>query len=137
VTTEASAGLISNLAGLPAWTLDDYQLADLEMLLSGAFAPLAGFMSAADAASVAELGALADGTTWPVPVTLDVPAEAVPPGARRLVLNDPEGVPLAVLDITGRAPAAGLPNPAGAVRAGRHARLADPDGTGLVRLAGR
>ena len=119
MTTEASAGLISNLAGLPAWTLDDYQLADLEMLLSGAFAPLAGFMSAADAASVAELGALADGTTWPVPVTLDVPAEAVPPGARRLVLTDPEGVPLAVLDITGRAPAAGLPNPAGAVRTGR------------------
>ena len=135
MTAEATAGL-AHLAGLPAWTLGDYQLADLEMLLSGAFAPLAGFMSAADAASVTELGTLADGTPWPVPVTLDVPADLVPPGARRLVLNDPEGVPLAVLDITGRSPLAGLPHPAGAGPAGRHARLADPDGTGLVRLAG-
>ena len=135
MTAEATAGL-AHLAGLPAWTLGDYQLADLELLLSGAFAPLAGFMSAADAASVTELGTLADGTPWPVPVTLDVPADLVPPGARRLVLNDPEGVPLAVLDITGRSPLAGLPHPAGAGPAGRHARLADPDGTGLVRLAG-
>ena len=29
----------------PAWTLTESQLADLELLLSGAFAPLAGFMT--------------------------------------------------------------------------------------------
>jgi sulfate adenylyltransferase len=136
VTAEAAAGQLTGLAGLPAWTLGEYQLADLEMLLSGAFAPLAGFMSAADAASVAERGALPDGTAWPVPVTLDVPVAAVPPGQPRLVLNDPEGVPLAVLDITGRSPLAGLPHPAGAEPVGRHARLAGPDGPSLVRLAG-
>jgi sulfate adenylyltransferase len=135
VTAEAGAGLVTGLASLPAWTLGEYQLADLEMLLSGAFAPLTGFMSAADAASVAERGTLVDGTAWPVPVTLDVPGTAVPPRQRRLVLNDPEGVPLAVLDIKGRSPA-DPPQPAGAGRAGRHARLAAPDGTGLVRLAG-
>src|SRR5205823_13879428 len=37
---------------------------------------------------------------WPMPVTLDVPAAALPDGATRLVLQDPEGSPLAVLAIT-------------------------------------
>jgi sulfate adenylyltransferase len=37
-----------------------------------------------------------------VPVTLDVPAGAVPDGATRVVLQDPEGSPLAVLTITER-----------------------------------
>jgi sulfate adenylyltransferase len=153
VTAEAAAGLAAGFASLPSWTLDENQLADLEMLLSGAFAPLTGFMTAADVSSVSESGTLADGTAWPVPVTLDVPEDAVPPPQRRLALNDPEGVPLAVLDISERSPA--LPPllaPAG--RRGRHARLteftppappfrpeadgpAEDGATGLVRLSGR
>jgi len=59
-------------------------------------------MDGADAAAVAGHGTLADGTPWPVPVTLDVPASAVPADAGRLVLQDPEGSPLAVLTITER-----------------------------------
>jgi len=153
VTAEAATGLAAGLASLPSWTLDENQLADLEMLLSGAFAPLTGFMTAADVSSVSESGTLADGTAWPVPVTLDVPEDAVPPAQRRLALNDPEGVPLAVLDISERSPALPL-LPAQAGRRGRHARLTDlappapsfqgaaagADGaaaTGLVRLSGR
>ena len=66
------------------------------------FAPLRGFMDAADAAAVAERAMLADGTSWPVPVTLDVPAEVVPADADHLVLQDQEGSPLAVLSITER-----------------------------------
>jgi len=140
VTAEAAAGLAAGFANLPSWTLDENQLADLEMLLSGAFAPLTGFMTAADVASVSESGTLADGTAWPVPVTLDVPEDTVPPSQRRLALNDPEGVPLAVLDISERSPALpSLPAPDG--RRGRHARLTEaapafrPE-TGLVRLSG-
>ncbi len=64
------------------------------------FAPLRGFMDAADVAAVAERGTLADGTNWPIPVTLDVPADVVPPDADHLVLQDHEGSPLAVLSIT-------------------------------------
>jgi sulfate adenylyltransferase len=60
-------------------------------------------MDAADAAASAERGVLADGTPWPVPVTLEVPAGAVPPDADQLVLQDLEGSPLAVLSITERA----------------------------------
>ena len=90
----------AELADWPACTLGEAQLGDLELLTSGAFAPLRGFMDAAEVAAVTELGTLADGTPWPVPVTLDVPAGAVPDGATRLVLQDPEGSPLAVLAIT-------------------------------------
>src|SRR5260370_8640914 len=94
--------LPAELAAWPAYTLAEAQLGDLELLTSGVFAPLRGFMDAADAASVAELGRLADGTPWPVPVTLDVPAAQVPADAARLVLQDQEGSPLAVLSITQR-----------------------------------
>jgi sulfate adenylyltransferase len=111
-------------------TLDEVQLGDLELLLTGAFAPLTGFMSGADVASVAERGTLADGTPWPVAVTLDVPAEAVPPDVNRVLLNDPEGTPLAVLDITERL-AIGWAGERPQGRGGRHAAEA-----GLVRLSG-
>ena len=40
VAAEAVTGLAAGLASLPSWTLDEGQLADLELLLSGAFAPL-------------------------------------------------------------------------------------------------
>ena len=66
------------------------------------FAPLDGYLGAADVAAVAERGMLADGTGWPVPVTLDVPADVIPPDADHLVLRDQEGSPLAVLSITER-----------------------------------
>ncbi len=94
-------------------TLSDAQLGDLELLTSGVFAPLRGFMDAADAAAVAERGMLADGTPWPVPVTLDVPAGVVPADTDHLVLQDQEGSPLAVLSITERLapPGAGDPGP--------------------------
>ena len=38
-----------------------------------------------------------------MPVTLDVPAGSIKPDAARVLLQDPEGTPLAVLDITGLA----------------------------------
>jgi len=59
-------------------------------------------MDAADVATVDARGTLADGTPWPIPVTLDVPADVIPPDADHLVLQDQEGSPLAVLAITER-----------------------------------
>jgi sulfate adenylyltransferase len=99
--------LPAELSDWPSCTLGETQLGDLELLTSGAFAPLRGFMDTAEVAAVAERGTLADGTPWPVPVTLDVPASAVPADASRLVLQDPEGSPLAVLTITERLPLPG------------------------------
>ncbi len=132
VTAEAAAGPTVDITGLPSWTLDEGQLGDLELLLTGAFAPLTGFLGPADVAWVEERGTLEDGTPWPVPVVLDVPEDAVPASATRLALNDPEGTPLAILDITDRSPAPLLGQHS---QTGRHAR---PDGAGpaMVRLSG-
>ena len=118
--------LPAELATWPAWTPGEEQLGELELLTSGAFAPLAGYLTAADLAAVSARGELADGTPWPVPVTLTVPAGAVPAGASHLVLQDQEGSPLAVVGITERAPAdaAGatlrLAGPVTALRAPEH-----------------
>jgi sulfate adenylyltransferase len=95
--------LPAELADWPAWTLNEAQLGELELITSGCYAPLASYLTTADLASVAQCGELADGTPWPMPVTLTVPASAVPDDAAHLVLQDQEGSPLAVLDITERA----------------------------------
>ena len=52
MTAEAQAGLSPDTAGLPMLTLNERQLGDLELLLSGAFAPLSGFMGTADVTAV-------------------------------------------------------------------------------------
>jgi sulfate adenylyltransferase len=130
VTAEAPAEAKPDTAGLPAWAPDERTLGDLELLLSGALAPLTGFMGSADVAALAERGTLADGTPWPAPVTLDVPADAVPAEASRLVLQDPEGAPIALIQITERTPL-GPPVPAPG------SPVAAPGtGGGLVRLSG-
>ena len=100
--TALSAGLPAELTAWPSLAPDESQLADLELLLSGAFAPLRGFMSDADARAVERDGRLADGTPFPCTVTLDLPPGSVPQDAATLVLEDPEGAPLAVMQITER-----------------------------------
>ena len=118
--------LPSELATWPAWTPGEEQLGELELITSGAYAPLTGYLAVADLAAVSARGQLADGTPWPVPVTLTVPASAVPADADRLVLQDQEGSPLAVVSITERTPAdaAGtalrLAGPVTALRAPEH-----------------
>ncbi|MEU9874340.1 adenylyl-sulfate kinase [Actinomadura sp. NPDC048021] len=93
----AEAGLPDTLRDLPAWTPDPVELADLELVLAGVYRPLTGFLGSFDTAMVIAGGRLADGTPWPVPVTLSVPKELT--GQERVVLQDPEGVPLAVLRV--------------------------------------
>lgn len=54
------------------WILNSKQRCDLEMLMIGAFAPLNGFLSRADYESVLTNSRLANGSLWPIPITLDV-----------------------------------------------------------------
>ena len=85
----------------PSWDLTPRHLCDLELLLSGAFSPLHGFIGSADMASVCADMRLSNGTLWPIPVTLDIPDELatlVGPGAS-VALRDPEGVMLAALHV--------------------------------------
>ena len=107
VTAGVHAEAATDVARWPSLTLSERQLADTELLLSGAFAPLTGFMGEADVASVAEHAALADGTPWPFPVTLEIAEDAISPDASHLLLHDPEGTPLAILQVAGRSLVAG------------------------------
>src|SRR5262245_20448370 len=61
------------LRGAPTYTPTTSELADLELLLSGAYAPLTGFLTKAELAAVARRGRLTDGAEWPVPVTIELP----------------------------------------------------------------
>ena len=61
---------------LPTVRLDARQLSDLQMIAQGAFSPLEGFLGRQDYRSVLEHMRLADGTPWPLPVTLAVEDEA-------------------------------------------------------------
>ncbi len=66
---------------------------DLIMIGIGGFSPLTGFMTRADWKGVCENFLLADGTFWPVPVTLDVSkedADQIKEGDE-VALYDPEG----------------------------------------------
>ncbi|GII52921.1 hypothetical protein Pth03_13100 [Planotetraspora thailandica] len=82
------------------WTPDARELADLELLLSGAYAPLTGFLTSADANEVAAAGRLSDGTPWPDPITIALPDEIRP--GDRVTLKDPEGAVVAVLTVEER-----------------------------------
>lgn len=59
-------------AGLKQIEISSRAKGDLIMMGIGGFSPLKGFMNKADWKSVCEKMTLADGTFWPVPVTLDV-----------------------------------------------------------------
>src|SRR4051812_19550417 len=86
----------------PSWDLTARQVCDLELLLSGGFSPLRGFMNRAEYESVCQNMQLPDGPIWPMPITLDVTeefAKKLQPGSSKIALRDAEGVMLAVLDV--------------------------------------
>ncbi len=100
-TSERAAELLAESVQLPSVTLNDRQLCDLELLLTGGFSPLEGFMGRGDYESVLENMRLSDGTLWPIPITLDVSeefAENINEGDG-ILLRDREGFPLAVLTV--------------------------------------
>jgi sulfate adenylyltransferase len=79
--------------------LDERGLCDLELLATGAFTPLAGFMGQKDYRGVVGEMRLAGGVLWPLPVTLAVmPGEGIAEG-KTLALRDVYGNLLAFLHI--------------------------------------
>ena len=66
------AALRTRAATLPVVTLNARDLADLEMLASGAFSPLTGFMGEADYKRSRDEMRLASGVPWSIPITLAV-----------------------------------------------------------------
>jgi len=101
VSSERAAQLRTESRAWPSIDLTPRQLCDLELLLTGAYAPLGGFMSQAESDAVLRHGRLPDGAIWPSPVTLDL-APSIAPAFRagdRVALRDHEGVMLAALNV--------------------------------------
>ena len=96
-----AAELKSTSKDWPSWDLTPRQFCDLELLIHGGFSPLTGFLRRVDYESVCETMRLADGTLWPIPITLDL-SQAAADGLQvggHLALRDPEGVMLAVVHV--------------------------------------
>ncbi len=89
-------------AELASWDLSARQICDLELLMNGGFNPLKGFLSQVDYDNVVENMRLADGTLWPMPITLDVSEEfaASLEEGQDIALRDQEGVILGTMTVT-------------------------------------
>ena len=104
VSPDSATKLKAAAAELKSHDLTRRQTCDLELLMNGAFHPLKGFLTEEDYDSVVETMRLADGTLWPMPITLDVSpefAEGVALG-EDIALRDQEGVILATMTVTDR-----------------------------------
>ncbi len=102
ISADQAQALKAEAGSMPSWDLTARQACDLELLMNGGFFPLKGFNSQADYDGVVDKMRLADGTLWPMPITLDVSekfAEGVGPGSR-IALRDAEGVILAVMTVS-------------------------------------
>ncbi|KAF4966043.1 hypothetical protein FSARC_6243 [Fusarium sarcochroum] len=66
------AELQSEAEKLPALTLSERHLCDLELILNGGFSPLEGFLNEKDFNGVVENNRLADGALFSMPINLDV-----------------------------------------------------------------
>jgi sulfate adenylyltransferase len=102
VNSQRAAELKQQSRDWPSWDLSPRQLCDLELLGNGGFSPLRGFLGEEDYEAVCDRLRLADGTVWPMPITLDITEEKAAelgPGAN-LALRDAEGVMLAVIHVS-------------------------------------
>jgi len=102
VSSDSAQKLKLEAGQLLSWDLTPRQICDLELLMNGGFHPLKGFMGQADYDGVVANMRTADGTLFPIPITLDVSeafADKVAPG-QDIALRDQEGVILAILSIS-------------------------------------
>ncbi|KAI8898177.1 sulfate adenylyltransferase [Globomyces pollinis-pini] len=89
---------------LPSLTLNERQLCDLELILTGGFSPLDGFLSQADYISVLDNLRLTSGLVWTIPINLDVGQNDIDdlklaPTSKLVLRNPQDDQPLAILTI--------------------------------------
>lgn len=101
VPEDRQAVLKDLAASMPDIILNDRQICDFELLTTGVFSPLKGFMKQIDYESVLDRMRLETGELWPVPVCLDIPenlARTLETG-QSVALRDPEGFLLGVMAV--------------------------------------
>ncbi|MDP7070554.1 MAG: sulfate adenylyltransferase [Phycisphaerales bacterium] len=102
IVSEAdAAALREEAATLPRIDLSSKQACDLEMVAIGAFSPLKGFVGKADFESICNSMRLANGTVFPIPVTLavDDAVKATLTQGGRAALYHADGTLMAVMDV--------------------------------------
>ena len=101
VSDEEAASLKAEAGSIPSIELSAKQACDLEMIAIGAFSPLTGFVGKADFESICNSMRLANGTVFPIPVTLavdDAVKETLTQGGRAALYHT-DGTLLAVMDV--------------------------------------
>ena len=84
---------------LPSIQISARSICDLELLAIGAFSPLDRFMGEKDYRRVVEEMRLADGTLYPIPVTLPVERDGTVEVGREIVLRSPTNQMLALMKV--------------------------------------
>ena len=82
-----------------SWDLTERQIADLELLLNGAFSPLRGYQTQSEYNGVLRDLSLPSGVLWPLPIVLDVSSEFAQfiEQGQDIALRDTEGVLVATM----------------------------------------
>jgi sulfate adenylyltransferase len=93
------AELAAYASTLPSIQLSQRAQHDLELLATGAFSPLTTFLGALDYKRVVAEMRLADGTLWPMPITLPVDDDAPVELQRDVVLRSAKNEILAILTV--------------------------------------
>ena len=83
----------------PSVQLTPRQTHDMELLAVGGFSPLERFMGQDDYQSVLDEMTLADGTIWPIPITLTIDKEDLPDQADWVTLRDVHNQIMAVMRV--------------------------------------
>lgn len=87
---------------LPQVRMSSKESSDLVMLATGAFSPLEGFMVREDYLGVVQRMQCADGTVWPIPVTLAVDKEkgdSIPEGQEVALVDEENGECMGLLEV--------------------------------------
>ena len=81
-------------------TITTRETSDCIMLGIGAFTPLKGFMSKADWQGVCDKYMTADGTFWPIPITVSTNDEEVKVGDELALVDEETGTTIATMKVT-------------------------------------
>ncbi len=94
--------LLNKCGRLKTWLPSDRELSDLEMIASGAYSPLTGFMNRGDFRAVLDMMRLSKGLLWPLPITLTVSQSfgaSLRPG-EEIALLDETHRPIAIMTVS-------------------------------------
>ncbi len=91
--------LIARASKLPSIKITMRNLCDLELLATGGFSPLTSFMGKADYDRVLREMRLADGTLWPLPITLTADPSELPTVGEDVVLRNSNNDLIAIMTL--------------------------------------